>query len=107
MNSIASILQKLPQNERATESRTGRPEQTLTVVVIAKGDAPADEVSAHIVCIGMKTAGVIITPLHWRMPNAQGSKLWAPPDRTGWQIMDVMTEAGVGNVEFWNVAQSG
>ena len=50
----------------------------------------------------MNTAGIIITPLHWEVPPDNGSKLWAPPDQTGWELMDILNEAGVGQVDFWN-----
>ena len=102
MNTITSILSKIPHRQHADQSSAGAFEPGITVIIVAQGDAPANLVRAHVVCAGMKTTGVIITPVHWQTPQDSGSKLWAPPDPMGWRIMDILTEAGVEEVEFWD-----
>lgn len=102
MTTVAHILQELP---KATEQPAleGAGSNQFPVVVIANGNAPAVQVSVHVVCVDMQTTGIILTPLHWETPpDPDHRKLWAPPDDLGWRIMDVMEEAQVGRVLFWN-----
>ena len=105
MHTVTSIISKLPHCTREAQPGREHAEPALTVVVVAQGDAPANLVRAHVVCFDMNTAGIIITPLHWEVPPDSGSKLWAPPDQAGWQLMDILNDAGVGQVDFWNRAR--
>lgn len=58
------------------------------------------DVDAHIICIRMRTAGIIITPAGWSNPLAAGVKLWSPPDHAGWRLLDLLEAAGVNAVSF-------
>ena len=98
MRQIAEILRELPQ----TTLRQSYPAAPLTVVMIASADAQPADICAQVVCIDLKTAGVILTPQHWHYPDAEVTQLWAPPDHVGWKVLDLLESAGLGRIAFWD-----
>lgn len=107
MSTIAAILKQLPRTTGDWNSDPWLPDSPLPVVVIANGDAPASQITAHVICADLQTAGVILVPHQWATPPGPDfQRLWAPPDPLGWRITDVMEQADVERVQFWNRARS-